>query len=431
MCALALLCAGCSETQAEPTPPPDTEPQQAQTQPIAPNGDYLSAAATDDGFLAVGTGGRVDKISADSQVEHLDAGIRTDLYHVWSGDGETLICGAAGTLLRSTDGAHFTQVDVGTQLDLFSVARYQGQYYVGSVDGILFCSQDGVSWNQEQTQAEGDLISVVETNRCVAAISADTDILIKMDGGSWEYGNFNEKYEGLYPPYVFTKAVSARDTFFVAGYHRDMPGRPLVMYTETGEVWIEKSLTVFNGEELPEEGLRLNDLGFSIDQIVGACDGGKVAAITECASCHELKALEGAGDILAVAVRDDGVLLCGRDLYFRIMDSRQIRQDKIKAEQAWTDVEYYDARLIDVREEAERQTDGYIPGSIHIPLAEIADRLPQEVPDPETELIFYCAVGGRAQAALEQALEMGYARVYNLGGLSDWPYEIIIDEPLA
>ncbi|HCC35092.1 MAG TPA: hypothetical protein DEQ02_05455 [Ruminococcaceae bacterium] len=46
------------------------------------------------------------------------------------------------------------------------------------------------------------------------------------------------------------------------------------------------------------------------------------------------------------------------------------------------------------------------------------------VPDKSREIIFYCAAGGRAQTALEQALDLGYETVYNLGGISDWPYEI-------
>ena len=71
--------------------------------------------------------------------------------------------------------------------------------------------------------------------------------------------------------------------------------------------------------------------------------------------------------------------------------------------------------------------DGYIPGSIHIPLAEVEAKLPEVAPDHNTEIIFYCASGKRSQKATELAVEMGYAKVYNLGGLSDWPYEIVKD----
>ena len=49
------------------------------------------------------------------------------------------------------------------------------------------------------------------------------------------------------------------------------------------------------------------------------------------------------------------------------------------------------------------------------------------MPEPGTELIFYCKAGVRAQTALEKAMELGYSRVYNLGGLGDWPYEIAHD----
>ena len=82
------------------------------------------------------------------------------------------------------------------------------------------------------------------------------------------------------------------------------------------------------------------------------------------------------------------------------------------------------AVIVDVREAAELDQDGYITGSIHIPLGDISKTLPELVPDTGTEIIFYCAKGARAQQALEQAQALGYEKVYNLGGLSDWPYGI-------
>ena len=120
------------------------------------------------------------------------------------------------------------------------------------------------------------------------------------------------------------------------------------------------------------------------------------------------------------------MLVCGEDFFCRVLDSKQIRQDKIKAEQAQIDMQY-GAILIDVREADELAADGYIPGSIHIPLAEVEAKLPEVAPDHNMEIIFYCASGKRSQKATELAVEMGYAKVYNLGGIKDWPYEIVKD----
>jgi rhodanese-related sulfurtransferase len=39
---------------------------------------------------------------------------------------------------------------------------------------------------------------------------------------------------------------------------------------------------------------------------------------------------------------------------------------------------------------------------------------------PDTPIVLHCAAGGRAAMAGKLLLEMGYSKVYNLGGLKDW-----------
>ena len=144
--------------------------------------------------------------------------------------------------------------------------------------------------------------------------------------------------------------------------------------------------------------------------------------VTNCAVCNQLTEVTDQ-DLRTIAYGDGKLLVAGDDFFADVIDSSQTRQYQIKAEQALTDFQA-GAVIIDVREESELKENGYITGSIHIPLSEIKDGLPRAVPDRQSELIFYCAKGGRAQKALETALELGYVRVYNLGGLSDWPYGI-------
>ena len=175
---------------------------------------------------------------------------------------------------------------------------------------------------------------------------------------------------------------------------------------------------IVNGEYLTgEENMRIHDICFNTDQIVGMLDGGRVLAITDCFKCNEEKQLEQTYDLWATAIREEGVLVCGEDFFCRVLGRNQIRQDKIAEEQAYYDVQN-GALLIDVRTAGER-AGGYVKGSVHIPLAQLAEKLPELVTDPYTEIIFYCASGARAQRATEQALDMGYKKVYNLGGLSD------------
>lgn len=70
--------------------------------------------------------------------------------------------------------------------------------------------------------------------------------------------------------------------------------------------------------------------------------------------------------------------------------------------------------IIDVRETYEYEEE-HIKGSINIPLSSIdniEDRVAKQV-----EVILYCKSGNRSKEASEKLIELGYTKVYNLGGI--------------
>lgn len=80
--------------------------------------------------------------------------------------------------------------------------------------------------------------------------------------------------------------------------------------------------------------------------------------------------------------------------------------------------------LLDVRTEEEYK-EGHLPGSILIPDYELQDRVATELPDKEAVIFLYCRSGNRSKTAAYRLLEMGYTQVYDIGGIIDWPYEVI------
>ena len=85
------------------------------------------------------------------------------------------------------------------------------------------------------------------------------------------------------------------------------------------------------------------------------------------------------------------------------------------------------ALVVDLREEAERQTSGAIPGAVHVPrgLLEFqADRSAATHKgdlDPRRRTILYCAVGGRSALAAMSLVALGYENVAHLGaGFQAW-----------
>ena len=84
------------------------------------------------------------------------------------------------------------------------------------------------------------------------------------------------------------------------------------------------------------------------------------------------------------------------------------------------------ALIIDIRELEEVNLSGKVEKAFHIPrgLLEFQTKLvnPNGLEDftPENTIILYCASGGRAALAGKSLKDMGFDKVYNLGGLKDW-----------
>ncbi len=76
--------------------------------------------------------------------------------------------------------------------------------------------------------------------------------------------------------------------------------------------------------------------------------------------------------------------------------------------------------LLDVREAAEVEADGYIQGSVNIPIRELLKNL-DKLPGLDDPIVVYCASGHRGGIGLAALRLMGYTNVRNLGGgLGAW-----------
>src|SRR3990167_11456322 len=77
--------------------------------------------------------------------------------------------------------------------------------------------------------------------------------------------------------------------------------------------------------------------------------------------------------------------------------------------------------LIDVRDEAEWQSGGHIPGAIHLSKGVIERDIEKNIPDFNTTIVVYCSGGFRCALVAENLQKMGYANVHSLDtGLRGW-----------
>ena len=82
--------------------------------------------------------------------------------------------------------------------------------------------------------------------------------------------------------------------------------------------------------------------------------------------------------------------------------------------------------LVDVRDAPEVEKSGKVAGAVHVSRGMLEFRADSESPyhdknfSKDKIVILYCASGGRSALAGKLLKDMGYDRVYNLGGFKDW-----------
>jgi rhodanese-related sulfurtransferase len=93
--------------------------------------------------------------------------------------------------------------------------------------------------------------------------------------------------------------------------------------------------------------------------------------------------------------------------------TRRVAPSKVKAENLIL-------TLIDVRMPQEITT-GTIPGARQIPLDNILQTVPSEIPDPTAPVVVYCKSGMRGGMAQGALRKLGYTNVSNIvGGFDAW-----------
>lgn len=80
--------------------------------------------------------------------------------------------------------------------------------------------------------------------------------------------------------------------------------------------------------------------------------------------------------------------------------------------------------ILDVRSTEEYKA-GHIKNAISLPLNNLNVLSKQIITDSNKVIIVYCKSGIKSKAAAKELINLGYSYVYDMGGISNWPYEIV------
>ena len=110
----------------------------------------------------------------------------------------------------------------------------------------------------------------------------------------------------------------------------------------------------------------------------------------------------------------------------QMMDAANAAVPRITPAQAREMIAQRNALVVDVRDAAEVEKSGKVAGAVHVSRGLLEFRADPESPShdknfaKDKEVIVYCGSGGRAALSGKLLKDMGYERVYNLGGFKDW-----------
>ena len=100
----------------------------------------------------------------------------------------------------------------------------------------------------------------------------------------------------------------------------------------------------------------------------------------------------------------------------------QISQDEAKEMMGRSDGHV----VVDVRRQDEYDA-GHIPGAVLIPNESIEANRPEKLPDLNQVILIYCRSGNRSKQAAQKLADMGYANVYEFGGIITWTGEVVTE----
>ena len=110
----------------------------------------------------------------------------------------------------------------------------------------------------------------------------------------------------------------------------------------------------------------------------------------------------------------------------QMLEAANAAVPKITSEQAAEMIRNGNTLVVDVRDAPEVAASGKIEGAVNVSRGMLEFRADPELPshdkafDKSKSVILRCASGGRSALAGKLLKDLGYEKVYNLGGFKDW-----------
>ena len=197
------------------------------------SGGYKAVARYEDGFIAAGADGRIDRITISGAVTKSEKFPGEKFNCIISWDKIIIAAGDRGTLLSSNETGIFHKVDSNTGENINSLSLFRG-IIIGVTDHGEIISGDGKgSFKKTRLPLKGNIVSVSARESDCFGVTDEGEIIRTADGIKWDIIDFNKVYSGYYKTSYFTKVLVTDNRIAIVGIHND--GSPCINVINPGK----------------------------------------------------------------------------------------------------------------------------------------------------------------------------------------------------
>ena len=270
---------------------------------------YRNITTCENYFIAVGTGGRIDRISTSGEVTKLSSSSNENLNDAICLNGKIIVVGDKGTILISENEEPFIEVKSGTKENINSVAALGNLVIAVANNGVILTSEEANEWKEILLPVKGDIISVSSDKTKCVGITNMGEIVSSIDAINWNVFDYNKHYKGFNKPCSFKSIYVSRNWITIVGEHEDKT--PVALFSPQGKVWTERSLNYT--DELGDPHVFTdspNDIGYDPmeDQFFIVCKNGNVSVLTTCTKCNTAHLISDT-NLTAVACLDNFLMI--------------------------------------------------------------------------------------------------------------------------
>ena len=250
---------------------------------------YFDISSYGEGFIAVGSNGRIDRIDANGFKRTIPDIVSVDLNSVITAGNFIYVAGNSGKILRSSDGENFRLIPTGYSNRLNDIVFFKDRIIAASDSGNIVFSVNGEKWSIMKMKVSGNIVSLASTTSFCIGLTNKGDILKSSDGINWSIFDYNKVYAGYNKHCSFTRIAIGGNRIAIIGRHDD--GSPALLFSSVGEVWTERPLFYTSDNESDQ--LLQNQLidisyDYKADQFLILCDHGIIFTVPSCIKCNRL-----------------------------------------------------------------------------------------------------------------------------------------------